>query len=89
MVRTDYSGKFTDTWWGEANSTSRLGGIPVPGRFNPHDLPNDFFRVRLVVTILETCGMFFNRGAAGKRLDIFLSLFQVRYSPISAGAVDC
>ncbi|PKS08864.1 hypothetical protein jhhlp_003475 [Lomentospora prolificans] len=52
------------------------GGIPVPGRFNPHDLPNDFFRVRLVVTILETCGMFFNRGAAGKRLDIFLSLFQ-------------
>lgn len=28
--------------------------------------------------MLETCGMFFNRGAAGKKLDYFLSFFQVR-----------
>jgi hypothetical protein len=27
--------------------------------------------------MLETCGMFFNRGAAGKKLDYFLSFFQV------------
>ncbi|KAK3398656.1 armadillo-type protein [Sordaria brevicollis] len=52
------------------------GGPPVPGRINPFDLPDDFFRIRLISTILETCGMFFNKGAAGKKLDFFLSFFQ-------------
>ncbi|KAJ9131172.1 ARM repeat-containing protein [Pleurostoma richardsiae] len=52
------------------------GGPPIPGRVNPLDLPDDFFRIRLIATILETCGMFFNRGAAGKKLDYFLSFFQ-------------
>ncbi|PFH55401.1 hypothetical protein XA68_18405 [Ophiocordyceps unilateralis] len=51
------------------------GGPPVPGRLNPFDPADDFFRIRLIATILETCGMFFNRGAAGKRLDYFLSFF--------------
>jgi regulator of nonsense transcripts 2 len=41
-------------------------------------MPDDFFRIRLVATLLETCGIFFNRGAAGKKLDYFLSFFQVR-----------
>jgi regulator of nonsense transcripts 2 len=52
------------------------GGPPVPGRLNPFDMPDDFFRIRLVATLLETCGIFFNRGAAGKKLDYFLSFFQ-------------
>ncbi|KAI9736047.1 MAG: hypothetical protein M1818_006223 [Claussenomyces sp. TS43310] len=52
------------------------GGPPVPGRINPFDMPDDFFRIRLVATLLETCGIFFNRGAAGKKLDYFLSFFQ-------------
>lgn len=52
------------------------GGAPVPGRVNPFDLPDDYFRIRLVATLLETCGMFFNRGAAGKKLDYFLSFLQ-------------
>lgn len=56
--------------------TFGYGGPPVPGRINPLDLPDDFFRIRLVSTMLETCGMFFNRGAAGKKLDYFLSFFQ-------------
>jgi regulator of nonsense transcripts 2 len=30
----------------------------------------------LIATILETCGQFFDRGAAGKKLDYFLSFFQ-------------
>ncbi|OTA94444.1 hypothetical protein M434DRAFT_394707 [Hypoxylon sp. CO27-5] len=51
-------------------------GPPVPGRINPFDLPDDYFRIRLVATMLETCGMFFNRGAAGKKLDYFLSFLQ-------------
>jgi regulator of nonsense transcripts 2 len=53
------------------------GGPPIPGRINPFDMPDDFFRIRLVATLLETCGIFFNRGAAGKKLDYFLSFFQV------------
>ncbi|KAI1079092.1 ARM repeat-containing protein [Whalleya microplaca] len=52
------------------------GGPPVPGRINPFDLPDDYFRIRLASTVLETCGMFFNRGAAGKKLDYFLSFLQ-------------
>ncbi|KAI0482879.1 armadillo-type protein [Xylariaceae sp. FL0804] len=52
------------------------GGPPIPGRLNTYDMPDDFFRIRLVATVLETCGMFFNRGAAGKKLDYFLSFLQ-------------
>ncbi|KAJ4300471.1 mRNA decay protein [Collariella sp. IMI 366227] len=52
------------------------GGPPMPGRINPFDQPDDYFRIRLIATILETCGMFFNKGAAGKKLDYFLSFFQ-------------
>jgi regulator of nonsense transcripts 2 len=56
------------------------GGAPILGRITPFDMPDDFFRIRLVATLLETCGIFFNRGAAGKKLDYFLSFFQVRPS---------
>ncbi|KAI8957642.1 ARM repeat-containing protein [Daldinia sp. FL1419] len=56
--------------------TFGYNGVPVPGRLNPFDLPDDYFRIRLVATMLETCGMFFNRGAAGKKLDYFLSFLQ-------------
>ncbi|OTB06316.1 hypothetical protein M426DRAFT_9802 [Hypoxylon sp. CI-4A] len=56
--------------------TFGYGGVPIPGRHNPFDLPDDYFRIRLVATMLETCGMFFNRGAAGKKLDYFLSFLQ-------------
>ncbi|KAK5653863.1 hypothetical protein OQA88_7787 [Cercophora sp. LCS_1] len=52
------------------------GGPPVPGRSNPFDMPDDYFRIRLISTLLETCGMYFNKGAAGKKLDFFLSFFQ-------------
>ncbi|TGO32134.1 hypothetical protein BHYA_0348g00050 [Botrytis hyacinthi] len=52
------------------------GGPPVPGRINPFDMPDDFFRIRLVAILLESCGVFFSRGAAGKKLDYFLSFFQ-------------
>ncbi|KAL7949828.1 armadillo-type protein [Trichoderma barbatum] len=51
-------------------------GPPVLGKHNAFDPPDDYFRIRLVSIMLETCGMFFNRGAAGKKLDYFLSFFQ-------------
>lgn len=56
--------------------TFGYGGPPIPGRINPFDMPDDFFRIRLACTALETCGMFFKSGAAGKKLDFFLSFFQ-------------
>ncbi|KHJ34062.1 putative mif4g domain-containing protein [Erysiphe necator] len=52
------------------------GGPPIPGKLTPYDMPDDFFRIRLIATILETCGVFFNRGASGKKLDYFLSFLQ-------------
>ena len=61
---------------------TRSGGPPVPGRTNPFDMPDDFFRIRLVAILLESCGVFFSRGAAGKKLDYFLSFFQVYPIPI-------
>lgn len=44
------------------------------------DAPDDYFRVRLVCTLLDTCGACFDRGALKKKLDSFLAFFQVRSS---------
>ncbi len=42
------------------------------------DLPDDYFRIRLVCTLLDTCSGCFDRGTAKKKLDFFLTFFQVR-----------
>lgn len=52
------------------------GGYARPGLINPLDLPDDYFRIRLVCNLLETCGMYYDKGAAKKKLDFFLSYFQ-------------
>ncbi|KAH0538792.1 hypothetical protein FGG08_004624 [Glutinoglossum americanum] len=52
------------------------GGTPRPGRYCFLDMPDDFFRIRLVCTLLDTCGMCFDRGTAKKKLDFFLTFFQ-------------
>ncbi|KAL4892462.1 armadillo-type protein [Aspergillus ambiguus] len=52
------------------------GGTPMPDKLNALDLPDDFFRVRLVCTLLDTCGHCFDRGSAKKKLDFFLTFFQ-------------
>ena len=51
-------------------------GYAQPGKICPIDLPDDFFRIRLVSTLLETCGMYFEKGAGKKKLDFFLTYFQ-------------
>jgi regulator of nonsense transcripts 2 len=51
-------------------------GTPTPGRHNPLDPSDDFFRIRLVCTVLDTCGTCFDRGLAKKKLDFFLTFFQ-------------
>ena len=52
------------------------GGTPAPAKTTPFDLPDDFFRIRLVCTVLDTCGICFDRGSAKKKLDFFLTFFQ-------------
>jgi regulator of nonsense transcripts 2 len=52
------------------------GGYARPGLINPLDLADDYFRIRLVCNLLETCGMYYDKGAAKKKLDFFLSYFQ-------------
>lgn len=43
-------------------------------------MPDDFFRVRLVCVLLDTCGMCFDSGSQKKKLDNFLTFFQVPYT---------
>ena len=50
----------------------------MPGQQCPVDMPDDFFRIRLVCVLLDTCGMCFDRGTQQKKLDSFLAFFQVR-----------
>lgn len=51
-------------------------GRALPNQFCPLDTPDDFFRVRLVCVLLDTCGMCFDRGTQRKKLDNFLTMFQ-------------
>ena len=40
------------------------------------DPPEDCFRIRMVITLLETCGRYFDRGSSKRKLDRFLVHFQ-------------
>ncbi|KAL3689456.1 hypothetical protein R1sor_015765 [Riccia sorocarpa] len=48
-------------------------GTPEQDTLDP---PEDCFRLRMVITLLETCGQFFDRGSSKRRLDRFLLYFQ-------------
>nr|ASF90185.1 hypothetical protein SPAR06715 [Bartheletia paradoxa] len=52
-------------------------GRPLPGQISPIDAPDDFFRVRLVCTLLDACGLCFDRGPQKIKLDDFLAFFQM------------
>ncbi|KAI0700874.1 ARM repeat-containing protein [Cytidiella melzeri] len=51
-------------------------GKPLPGQPCPLDMPDDYFRIRLICVLLDTCGMCFDRGTQFKKLDNFLTFFQ-------------
>lgn len=51
-------------------------GHETPEEADKLDPPFSYFRIRLVCSLLETCGQFFNKGLAKKRLDRFLTFFQ-------------
>lgn len=61
-------------------STERLAADsrPLPKQVVPLDMPDDFFRVRLVCVLLDICGMCFDAGSQRKKLDSFLTFFLVR-----------
>ncbi|XP_035737800.1 regulator of nonsense transcripts 2-like [Vespa mandarinia] len=48
----------------------------VPSVLDP---PDHLFRIRLVCTLLETCGQYFSGGSSKKKLDYFLVFFQNYY----------
>ena len=59
--------KLCHTWF---LSLSHAGS---PSPLDPHQ---SYFRVRLICLLLDTCGIYFDRGSAKKRLDAFLVFFQ-------------
>ncbi|TFK44796.1 transcription factor [Crucibulum laeve] len=64
-----------DTLW-TIVTFGHTDGRPLPHQVVPLDTPDDFFRVRLVCVLLDTCGMCFDRGTQKKKLDNFLIFFQ-------------
>jgi hypothetical protein len=40
------------------------------------DPPEDFFRIRMIIILLQTCGHYFDRGSSKRKLDKFLLYFQ-------------
>jgi hypothetical protein len=40
------------------------------------DPPSNYFRIRLVCTLLEACGQYYGKGPARRKLDRFLPHFQ-------------
>ena len=50
-----------------------LGVAPDPlTMVSPLDPPENLIRLRLATVMLETCGCFFDKGSAKKKLDIYL-----------------
>ncbi|KAF9145512.1 hypothetical protein BGX30_008510 [Mortierella sp. GBA39] len=58
-------------------STGHEQGRASPDHPSHIDAPHDCFRVRLVCTLLDTCGMCFDHGSSKIKLDSFLVLFQM------------
>ncbi|KAF9210202.1 hypothetical protein BGZ49_000023 [Haplosporangium sp. Z 27] len=58
-------------------STGHEQGRASPDRPSPIDSPTDSFRIRLVCTLLDTCGMCFDHGSSKIKLDSFLVMFQM------------
>lgn len=52
-------------------------GRPLPGQVSSLDAPDDFFRLRLICTVLDTCGPCFNKGSLRKRLDEYLAFLNL------------
>jgi regulator of nonsense transcripts 2 len=76
MYRVVDSTLIFDTLWKMLNYGHRHG-YAQPGDICPIDLPDDYFRIRLVCALLETCGHCFEKGPAKKKLDFYLTFLQL------------
>ncbi|RPD73709.1 transcription factor [Lentinus tigrinus ALCF2SS1-7] len=76
IYRMFSSGIIFDTFW-TLVTFGHPEGRPMPGQPSPIDMPDDFFRIRLVCVLLDTVGMCFDRGSQLKKLDNFLTFFQL------------
>ncbi|KAJ3509600.1 hypothetical protein NMY22_g16238 [Coprinellus aureogranulatus] len=74
IYRLISSGIIFDTLWSIV-TFGHPEGRPMPNQALPIDMPDDFFRIRLVCVLLDTCGMCFDRGTQKKKLDNFLTFF--------------
>lgn len=57
-------------------------GVNTDGSPGVLDPPEHLFRIRVVCTLLDTCGQYFDRGSSKKKLDCFLIYFQVSSTPL-------
>lgn len=53
-----------------------FGVVYDPDFYSSFDPPQNLFRLRLICTLLDTCGEFFNRGPGKLKLDCFILYFQ-------------
>lgn len=58
--------------FGHQNNMPHPNETPV-SKFDP---PTDYFRIKLITELLDTCGAFFNKGSHAVKLDKFLVYFQ-------------
>ena len=58
-------------------------GRPLPDVSPPTDASDDFFRVRMICTLLDASAVYLDRGSQRKRLDNFLVFFQVCRLPLA------
>ena len=65
-----------------------VDGRPTPDSVSDIDTPSDFFRIRLVSTLLDTCGMYFDRGILKRNMDAFLAFFQVSIDDSLSSCAD-
>ncbi|KIJ40979.1 hypothetical protein M422DRAFT_209705 [Sphaerobolus stellatus SS14] len=76
IYRSIGSGIIFDTFWSLV-TFGHPEGRPLPGQVSAIDAPDDYFRIRLICTLLDTVGMCFDRGSQKKKLDNFLTFFQL------------
>ncbi|KAG8770184.1 hypothetical protein FRC12_004459 [Ceratobasidium sp. 428] len=76
MYRLISSTLVFDTLWSSV-TFGHPDGRPLPGQVSPIDAPDDFFRIRLVCVLLDSCGMCFDQGSQKKKLDNFLTFLQL------------
>ncbi|KAI0743348.1 ARM repeat-containing protein [Daedaleopsis nitida] len=87
IYRLVSSGIVFDTFW-TLVTFGHPEGRPLPGQQCHIDMPDDFFRIRLVCVLLDTCGMCFDRGSQQRKLDNFLTFFQLYVHCKSALPMD-